>query len=124
MTEKGDLISREALKDATKKLYNETLDGIVKFGIEKVYDLISNAPTVEPNQLTQDIIDKVNVNIGLAQPIKDARPQGKWIKIFENPFTNGYVCSFCGHKIQVTEQFLPKVTECEVCGADMRGEEE
>lgn len=45
-------------------------------------------------------------------------PQGKWIKIFENPFTNGYVCPFCGHKIQVTEQFLPKVTECEVCGAE------
>jgi len=49
------------------------------------------------------------------------RPHGKWIKIFENPFTNGYVCPFCGHKIQVTEQFLPKVTECEVCGAKMDG---
>ena len=52
------------------------------------------------------------------------RPHSKWVKIFENPFTNGYVCPFCGHKIQVTEQFLPKVTECEACGADMRGEKE
>lgn len=51
----------------------------------------------------------------------DERPQNKWIKIFENPFTNGYICPFCGHKIQVTEQFLPQVTECESCGADMRG---
>lgn len=51
----------------------------------------------------------------------EERPHGKWIKIFENPFTNGYVCSVCGHKIQVTEQFLPKVTECEVCGANMTG---
>ena len=41
--------------------------------------------------------------------------------MIENPFTNGYVCPFCGHKIQVTEQFLPEVTECEACGADMRG---
>ena len=51
----------------------------------------------------------------------EERPQNKWIKIFENPFTNGYVCPFCGHKIQVTEQFLPKVTECEVCGAELKG---
>ena len=49
------------------------------------------------------------------------RPQNKWVKIFENDFVNGYVCPFCGHKIQVTEQFLPEVTECEACGADMRG---
>ena len=32
-------------------------------------------------------------------------------------------CPFCGHKIQVTEQFLPKVTKCEACGAVMRGAE-
>lgn len=51
---------------------------------------------------------------------EDERPHGKWIKIFSNPFTNGYICSVCGHRIQVTEQFLPKVTECEGCGADMR----
>ena len=52
---------------------------------------------------------------------KNERPQGKWVKIFENPFTNGYKCPFCGHEIHVTEQFLPKVTECEECGADMKG---
>ena len=54
-------------------------------------------------------------------PAVEERPQNKWVKIFENPFTNGYVCPFCGHKIQVTEKFLPEVTECESCGADMRG---
>lgn len=53
----------------------------------------------------------------------EERLRGKWVKIFENPFTNGYVCPFCGHKIQVTEQFLPKVTKCEGCGAIMRGAE-
>lgn len=46
---------------------------------------------------------------------------GNWIKIFENPYTNGYLCPFCGHKIQVTEQFISQVTECEVCGAIMEG---
>lgn len=53
--------------------------------------------------------------------VQSQRPKGKWIKIFENPFTNGYICSVCGHKIQVTEQFLPQVTDCEVCGAEMEG---
>lgn len=63
------------------------------------------------------LADKVIAN---CEPYGET-PQGKWIKIFENPFTNGYICPFCGHKIQVTEQFLPKVTECESCGADMKG---
>ena len=58
---------------------------------------------------------------GSEDGLNGIRPHGKWIKIFENPFTNGYVCPFCGHKIQVTEQFLPEVTECEVCGAEMKG---
>ena len=57
------------------------------------------------------------------QSNNSTRPQGEWIKIFETPFTNGYICSLCGHKIQVTDQFLPKVTECEGCGAEMKGEE-
>lgn len=43
----GDLISREALKEATERLYHETKDGIVKFGIEKAYSLIDKAPAVD-----------------------------------------------------------------------------
>ena len=77
---------------------------------EWVMNAIDNAPTVQP----------------LIKPIAEikveARLQGKWIKIFENPFTNGYMCPFCGHRIQVTEQFLPEVTECEVCGAELEGD--
>jgi ribosomal protein L37AE/L43A len=57
----------------------------------------------------------------MEERVESKRTQGKWIKIFENPFTNGYICPFCGHKIQVTEQFLPQVTECEVCGAELKG---
>ena len=40
------LIDADALKEAIEQEYNETLDGIVKFGIEKAYNLIDNAPTV------------------------------------------------------------------------------
>lgn len=82
---------------------------------------INNAPTV----LLQDIYQEGYYDghlEGYTKAINEERPQGEWIKIFENPFTNGYICPFCGHKIQVTEQFLPKVTECESCGADMRGD--
>lgn len=50
MEEMSDLISREALKEATKELYNKTLDAIVKFGIEKAYELINIAPTASPKQ--------------------------------------------------------------------------
>ena len=108
----NDLISREALKEEVKK-HQDTLYPLVFEYFEKIID---NAPTVEPicPYLSDDEVK---------QPCLQApceRPQGKWVKIFENPFTNGYVCPFCGHKIQVTEKFLPEVTECESCGADMR----
>jgi len=78
---------------------------------EKAYELLKSKSELD------NIAESIIAN---GKPYEE-RPQGEWIKIFENPFTNGYVCPFCGHKIQVTEQFLPKVTECEVCGADMRG---
>lgn len=83
--------------------------------IYAVIDEIDNAPTVE---------DRTREVLSLQETIRKLTkesPQGEWIKIFENPFTNGYICSICGHKIQVTEQFLPEVTECEGCGAEMKG---
>ena len=116
-----DLISRSALK---KKI--EEVQYTQEFCIEHQIDysvsmqmlgmVIDNAPTVLHDNYSMGYQDGV-------KKVLSERPNGEWIKLFENPFTNGYVCSFCGHKIQVTEQFLPKVTECEVCGADMRGEE-
>ena len=42
----NDLISRSKLKKAVLDEHNDTLDGIVKFGIEKALKLIDNAPTV------------------------------------------------------------------------------
>ena len=70
----------------------------------------------------EEILTKYLRNIVEDMPPAKEKPQSKWVKIFENPFTNGYVCPFCGHEIHVTEQFLSEVTECEACGADMRGE--
>lgn len=81
---------------------------------ENIYDIIMSDVMPDEGQISA-IITRIYQGTPL-----DERPHGKWIKVFENPFTNGYVCPFCGHKIQVTEQFLPEVIECEVCGADMR----
>lgn len=48
---KDNLISREELKKEVNKLYDDTLDGIVKFGIEKAYELINSAPTASPKEI-------------------------------------------------------------------------
>ncbi len=110
----NDLISREALK---KEIIELNLDNTSHWSV--IYK-IDNAPTVDIWQLRQEVTE----NALKKAEVLYGRPQGKWVKIFDNPFTNGYVCPFCGHKIQVTEQFLPEVTECEVCGAELKGGKE
>lgn len=107
------LIDADELRKAFKKhpLCNDVW---LKYSRE----LIDNAPTVEPNQLTQDIIDKVNVNIGLAQPIKDVRPQGEWIRT--GSLGNGnahYECSKCHYGDEHAES--QEVPYCWHCGASM-----
>ena len=123
--EKSDLISRSELKEAINKIIDEEIKIDEKWAIGLKYSLkiIDNAPTIDaiPNEEGYEMYGKGYLQ-GYERGKKE-RSQGKWVKIFENPFTNGYVCPFCGHKIQITEQFLPKVTECEACGADMRGAE-
>ena len=103
----NNLISREALKKAITEL---NLDNTSHWS---VIQTINDAPTVPLPDFKE----------GYKQAIIDGKAnysRPHWIKIFENPYTNGYVCSVCGHEIHVTEQFLPKVTECEGCGADIR----
>lgn len=131
----NDLISREALKKdfeernkACDKWIANAKDEETKIRADatkhficEVIMTIDNAPNVEAFT-KEDMAGAYNEGYACCGR-ESKRPQGEWVKIFENPFTNGYVCPFCGHKIQVTEQFLPKVTECEVCGADMRGAE-
>lgn len=65
------LIDADALKEATKELYNETLDGVVKFGIEKVYDLIDNAPTIMTNEYISALKNAAAVNAALKEIRKD-----------------------------------------------------
>lgn len=109
------IIDAEALK---KALINAHINMVLTFDISTfncVMNTIDNAPTV---------FDENAYSQGYKQGTCDSkndRSTGKWIKIFENLYTNGYVCSICGYKIQVTEQFLPKVTECRGCGAEMKG---
>ena len=90
MENMSDLIDRDALKKATKELYNETLDGIVKFGIEKAYDLIDTAPTASPKEICianvhfdeeqlREIVDEAIADYQL-EPIrcKDCKHQKKY----------------------------------------------
>lgn len=49
-----DLISREAIKTEISNLYNDTLDGLVKFGIEKAYKEIDKAPAITKGGKTDE----------------------------------------------------------------------
>ena len=73
--EKGDLISRKALLEAVEKerqfLKDRGLEGAEHILVLHCLPLIDNAPAVEVDEMTQDLINKVNVNIGLAQPINE-----------------------------------------------------
>lgn len=106
----NDLISREALKKAIKNLYNETLDGIVKFGIEKAYKEIDNAPTVEIP--CNQIIWEQGYECG-----KNERPQGEWEEPFE---MNGKTYHKCNH-CHISSELILIDKFCPNCGADMRG---
>lgn len=87
----NDLISREALKEAIKNLYNGTLDGIVKFGIEKAYEEIDNAPAVVE------------------------RPQGEWLHPYKSDIA--CECSNCHIQMPITDYF----NFCPNCGTQMKG---
>lgn len=95
-TSQGDLISREALKNEFKArcIYNCN-----RCLYQKGYycGLIDNAPAVKTNEMTQDLIDKVNVNIGLAQSIKDKRPQGELAEKLKDRIEES-ICKRCQMK--------------------------
>ena len=92
----SDLISRDALKEATKELYKETPDGIVRFGIEKVYDLIDNAPTVTDHsvELVQKSIE-LGRRVGRAEEaFENQRPQGELAEKLNERIVES-VCRYC-----------------------------
>lgn len=113
----GDCISREALKEAIEEV-EDNYDGyepndLGKF-MNKVYDLIDNAPKVfdcrscKNNGNERECVDCHDYCNFVRY---EARPQGKWIE------ENGLIaCSNC-HTI-----WLYRRTKfCPNCGADMRG---
>lgn len=63
------LIDADALKNCMKcDLNSYGAQGVL---VNVVLNTIDNAPTVEPCFMTQDIIDKIKVNIGSAQEYKE-----------------------------------------------------
>lgn len=126
MTEnKGDLISREVLKKEFEKVYplaTNEMGGIVN---KRIYDIIDNAPTVEPCYQTTSCLDckmydKEKHNCPrFCEVIRSAieeRPQGEWIKIGELGLA--YKCNKCEEVSVTPENFCPN------CGAKMREDSE
>lgn len=130
MTEnKGDLISREALKEEVENLIGYSLS------YEAILNAIDNAPTVEviPTELHEKIMDKTTGELLECQ--SNLRPQGEWIEVEpteedkEYGFDIRIVCSRCYepdshfdydeyHKPKAVWYFRPNF--CPNCGADMR----
>ena len=104
MTEnKGDLISREALKKAIEP-YRYATDGI----FEGISLIIDNAPTVEGEILTEEAYSD------LCLRASKLRPKGEW-----NYIQAGMcVCPFCGAMPHKEYKNF-----CAKCGADMRGKD-
>ena len=107
---KGDLISREALKKYARVVFDKDL------GRLRVVDVsdIDNAPTVEviPTELHEKIMDKTTGELLECQ--SNLRPQGEW-----NYIQAGMcVCPFCGAMPHKEYKNF-----CAKCGADMRGKD-
>ena len=99
----GDLISREALKEAIKD------NGYSHYF--EIFDIIDNAPTVHP----------------LIKPIAEikveARPQGEWKTVDGYDGDEYYECSNCGEPWFLSAG-TPKdnnMNFCPNCGAEMKG---
>lgn len=142
MTDNGDLISREALKEKLKeRYYNDGLD------IVTVIELIDNAPTVKfslmPADETKEDAYKRGYKKGkIAEILKaNTRPQGEWIYGEDDCGQDGWFCSECGFFVPWYYQYYEKDIDfirdykaCPHCLAemvtytgkdrDMRGKEE
>ena len=74
------LIDANALEEAVFDVYDETLDGIVKFGIEKALQCIDNVPTVPQVTVFAENASKEEIE-DFKQELEKVleRPQGEWI---------------------------------------------
>ena len=115
----NDLISREALKKATKRFTDSD-------GFNPIWQIIDNAPTVEADNIIDGLNNQINdLSENLAwyinernKLLKERRPHGKWIK-----HEWGYSCSVCGMSNDYAyDNNIHKFTDyyCPNCGVDMR----
>lgn len=120
--EKGDLISREALKaEFSKRLWFVSSP---QAEAQAIKDIIDNAPTVEPEKVLvanvtfdedklkdivrTEVIEKIKSG---ELVIKDERPQGEWNEIQAGML----VCPFCGARPHKDFKNF-----CAKCGAKMQ----
>lgn len=114
---KGDLISREALKEAIDKEFEKAnlSDYEACSCVCEIYDkCIDNAPTVE--------LQMGRMTNGVIIPIE--RPQGEWIdegQYAEGHSEHAYRCKKCGYHIIEKPNMIFENRFCKYCGADMRG---
>ena len=113
---KGDLISREDLKEEIVKLCERinANDGITVPTLAFTR-IIDNAPTVEPEKAKEGEIVKAYTK-GFDDGIEIARQKGEWIckdKVDGHMF--GYSCSNCRNPEWQITRFCPN------CGALMKG---
>ena len=119
----NDLISREALKKAIEKAFEEA--NLSEYEacvcVCEIYDKqIDNAPTVELNEsVIQEVLNKrcmTAVTNEYLIALHGKRPQGEWIDHSED----GYVeCPFCEH-LTTCEDNIDELHYCWNCGAKMR----
>lgn len=131
--EKGDLISRSALKKALHNFFDGKVIDEPAYILRDVFCYIESAPTVDirNNGACEDCVyfDRPTTlepcrNCTLAygscfkekEKVKDERPQGKWIMVTE---PDGFIHSKCSNCNRFND--WGDVPFCPWCGANMKG---
>lgn len=107
----NDLISREALKEATKNFIDCD-------GFNPVWQIIDNAPKVNAisNGEGYEIYGKGYLK-GYERGKAEAIPQGKWEETFESNGKTYHKCNRC----HISSELILIDNFCPNCGANMRG---